>query len=133
MATVLESVGDYLQAQGQGTLGTDLFLAMMPEAPDVLTCVYETQGYAPMETMGAAAFAVDRPGLQVITRASRGDYPTARDRADAVRDLLSAVVEQTLSGIHVLRISASGSVLPMGEDQNGRPMLSINFDCAVRP
>lgn len=133
MATILEAVGDYLQAQGEGTLGTNLFLAMMPEDPDVVTCVYETSGYAPLETMGAAAFAVEKPGIQVIARAARGDYPAARDAVVRARNLLAAVTEQTISGIHILRISAEGSVLPMGEDQNGRPMLSANFTCAVRP
>lgn len=133
MSTILEAVGDYLQAQGQGTLGTNLFLAMMPETPDALVCVYEGPGIAPLETMGSAAFAVDQPGLQVITRGARGDYPGARDKARAVRSLLAAVTETTLSGVHVMRISADGSLLPMGEDQNGRPMVSMNFSCAVRP
>ena len=131
--TILEAVGDYLQAQTQGTLGVSLFLGMMPESPDACVCVYETSGLAPMLTMGSAAFAVDQPGLQVITRGARGDYPGARNRAVTIRGLLAAVTETTLSGIHIMRISADGSLLPMGEDQNGRPMVSMNFSCAVRP
>lgn len=131
--TILEAVGDYLQAQAQGTQGTNLFLAVMPESPDVVTCVYETAGFAPQFTMGSAALAVDQPGLQVICRAARGDYPGARDKADAIRRLLGAVTETTLSGVHVLRISPDGGILPMGEDDNGRPMVSVNFSCQVRP
>jgi len=131
--TVLEAVGDYLQAEGVGTLGTDLFLAVMPESPDACVCVYETQGFAPQETMGAAAFAVDRPGLQVICRGGRGDYPAARDAAVSVRNLLAALLETTVSGVHILRVSADGGVLPMGEDQNGRPMVSANYSCQVLP
>ena len=133
MSKILEAVGDYVQAQGQGTLGVNLFLGMMPETPDACVCIYESQGLAPMMTMGAAAFAVEQPGLQVIARGARGDYPGARDKAKAVRALLAAVTETTLSGVHVMRISADGSMLPMGEDQNGRPMVSTNFSCAVRP
>jgi hypothetical protein len=131
--TILEAVGDYLQAQAQGTLGTNLFLAVMPESPDVVTCVYETAGFAPQFTMGAGAVAVDQPGLQVICRAARGNYPGARDKADAIRLLLAAVTETTLSGVHIMRISPDGAVLPMGEDDNGRPMVSVNFSCQVRP
>lgn len=131
--TILEAVGDYLQAQGQGTLGATLFLGVMPESPDACVCVYEGPGLSPMETMGAGAFAVDQPGLQVISRGVRGDYPGARDKARAVRLLLAAVIETSLSGLHVMRISADGSLLPMGEDQNGRPMISMNFSCVVRP
>jgi hypothetical protein len=131
--TVLEAVGDYLQAQGVGTLGTNVFLAVMPEAPEACVCVYETPGFAPMETMGSAGIAVDRSGLQVIARGARGDYPGARDKAQTVRTLLAAVVEQTLSGVHVLRITPDGAFLPMGEGPDGCPMVSVNFSCVVRP
>jgi hypothetical protein len=104
-------------------------------APWARTCFwrYETQGFAPQETMGAAAFAVDRPGLQVICRGGRGDYPAARDAAVSVRNLLAALLETTVSGVHILRVSADGGVLPMGEDQNGRPMVSANYSCQVLP
>jgi hypothetical protein len=42
--TILEAVGNYLVAQGQGTLGTDLFLSRMPETPDACVCIYEGEG-----------------------------------------------------------------------------------------
>ena len=130
--TILEAVGDYLQSEGHGTLGTDLFLAVMPASPDACVCVFETPGFAPQFTMGSAVWAVDQPGLQVICRGERGDYPGARDKADAVRAELAAVLEQTVSGVHVMRIAPDGAVMPMGEDENGRPMLSVNFSCQVR-
>ena len=131
--TILEAVGTYLAANGHGTLGTNLFLAVMPDEPDVMTCVYETGGGAPDQTMGSAAWAIDRPTLQILCRAGRGDYPVARDEAASIRALLGAVTEQTLSGINVMRISPSGGILPIGEDPLGRPVVSINFDCMVRP
>lgn len=131
--TILEAVGDYLQAQGQGTLGTNIFLAVMPESPDSCVCVFETAGFAPQFTMGAAAWAVDQPGIQVICRGPRGNYPAARDKADAIRGLLGAVVDSTLSSVNVMRIAPDGAVLSMGEDENGRPMVSVNFSCQVRP
>lgn len=133
MSTILEAIGDYLQAQSQGTLGSTLFLAMMPETPDACVCVYESPGLAPMETMGSAAFAVEQPGLQVICRGAKGDYPGARNKAVTIRRLLAAITETSISGIHIMRISADGSLTPVGEDQNGRPMVTINFSCAVRP
>lgn len=131
--TILEAVGNYLAANGHGALATDLFLAVMPDSPDVMRCVYETGGSPPDQTMGAAAWAIDRPSLQIICRAGVGDYPVARDEAAAIRALLAAVVEQTLSGIHVLRIMPSGGLLPMGEDALGRPLISANYDCMVLP
>lgn len=132
--TILEAVGDYLAANGHGTLGTNLFLAVMPDAPDVTVCVYETAGVGgPVFTLGDGGIVADRPGLQVICRGERGDYPTPRDRAEAIRALLSAVTDVTVSGVNIMRIQPSGSLLPMGEDELGRPMVSVNFDCMVRP
>lgn len=133
MATILEAVGDYLAAQGQGTLGTNLFLAVIPETPDVCVAVYENSGNRPSFTMGSAPFAIDRPLIQVICRSTRSDYPGARDKAETIRSLLGAVTEETLSGVHVMRIESQGSVIPMGEDDNQRPMVSVNFECMVRP
>lgn len=131
--TVLESIGDYLVSNGHGTLGSTIFLAVMPESPDAMVCVYESGGQSPSLTLGAAAFAVDRPSIQVVCRATRGDYPTARDKAQSIRTLLASVVAQTISGISIMRIEASGSLIPMGEDENLRPMVSVNFDCMVIP
>ena len=133
MSTILEALGTYLQTQGQGTLATDLFLAVMPESPDACVAVYENAGGRPEFTMGSAAWAIDRPAIQVICRGARGDYPTVRDKAESIRALLGAITDQTLSGINVMRVEVQGSVIPMGEDENLRPMISVNFDCMVRP
>jgi len=133
MNTILEAVGDYLVSASVGTLGTNMFLAVMPETPDTLITIYENAGNRPSFTMGAGVTAIDRPLIQVICRAGRGDYPTARDQAETIRQLLGAVVEQTISGVNVMRIEPQGSIVPMGEDENLRPMVSVNFECMVRP
>lgn len=133
MSTILEAVGDYLQSASVGTLGTNLFLGMMPETPDTLVAVYEYTGERPQFTMGSGATAIDRPMLQVVCRAGRQDYPVARDKAQQIRSLLGAVTQETLSGLTVLRLAPQGSVNPMGEDENLRPMVSVNFDCMVLP
>jgi hypothetical protein len=82
--------------------------------------------------MGDDPWAIDRPLIQVICRAARSDYPTARNQAETIRALLGAVTEQTISGIPIMRMESQGSVIPMGEDENQRPMVSINFECMVR-
>jgi hypothetical protein len=132
MSTILEAVGDYLQTNGYGTQGTDIFLAVMPESPDACISVYENVGNSPQFTMGSDPWAIDRPVIQVICRAARSDYPTARNEAEAIRALLGAVTNTTISGIPILRIESQGSVVPMGEDENQRPMVSVNFECMVR-
>jgi hypothetical protein len=133
MATILEAVGDYLVTGGHGTLGTSLFLGTMPDTPDVMIAVYESSGSSPQFTMGSAAFAFESPSLQVICRASLSDYPAARDKAATVSGYLGALANVTISGINIMRVAPQGSILPMGEDQNRRPLVSVNFSCMVRP
>jgi len=129
--TILEAVGTLLASSGHGTLGTNLFLGAMPSTPDTMVCVYESPGYAPDMTLGAAATAIDRPGLQVTCRAP--GYVAARDKAVAIRTLLGALANTTLSGVSVLRVAPSGSVTPIGEDENGRHVVTVNFDVWVLP
>jgi hypothetical protein len=133
MATILEALGNYLVSQGQGTLGTNLFLTVMPESPNACVAVFENAGGRPTMTMGSAPWAIDRPLIQVICRGNKSDYLSARDKAETIRALLGAITDQTLSGINIMRMESQGSVIPMGEDENQRPMVSINFDCMVRP
>jgi hypothetical protein len=140
MATILESVGDYLQNTAsafgahatQGTLGTTLFLGTLPESPDACVAVYENSGTPPSFTMGTGGIVIDYPMLQVICRAGREDYPTARDKAESIRDLLASVLESTISGVHIMRIEPMGSVNPLGVDPKYRPLVSVNFRCLVR-
>jgi hypothetical protein len=140
MPTILESIGDYLQNTSsafgahtsQGTLGTTLFLATLPESPDVCTAVFENSGTPPAFTMGSGGIAIDYPMLQIICRAGREDYPVARDKIEVIRNLLASITDVTISGVKVLRIEPMGSVNPLGIDPKQRPLLSVNFRCLVR-
>ena len=129
--TILESIGDHLASNGFGTLGTNLFLSLMPDQPDVCTSVYEDEGGEPRFSMGVGGIQIDQPNIQIICRSARDDYPTARNTAESIRQLLSAITDQTISGVRILRIQPIGSVLPMGVDDKYRPMVSVNFRCMV--
>lgn len=131
--TLVEAVGAYLQAQAQGTLGTDLFIGLMPSAPDTCAAVYEDEGGEPLLTAGAAATAVELVSLRVIVRAGRDDYAVARDKALAIRALLGALTDTTLSGVRVLRCTALGWAQPYGEDESDRPHFLVRFRAHVEP
>lgn len=130
--TILEAVGDYLVSQGQGTLGTNLFLSVLPEDPDACVAVLESEGSAPLYTMGSGGIVIDSPNLQILVRAGRDDYPTARDKADTVRRLLATLANVTVSGIHIMRVESIGSMGLVGLDEKSRPIVSANFRCMVR-
>jgi hypothetical protein len=140
MATILESIGDYLQNTAsafgahasQGTQGTSIFLGTLPETPDACLAIYENTGSSPTFTMGSGGIRIDYPMVQIISRAGREDYPTARDKADTIRILLSSVLEQSVSGVHIMRIEPMGSINLLGVDPKYRPLVSVNYRCLVR-
>jgi hypothetical protein len=130
--SVLEAVGTYIDTNsGDLTIGTNLFLSKMPNTPDYCVSVYEYTGIAPIETFGAAAFEIDRPSVQVVVRATRDDYVTARDKAIALRNLICGLTNVSVGGVTVLRVKSAGSVLPLGVDELDRPRVSFNVDCFV--
>ncbi|RPH47101.1 MAG: hypothetical protein EHM91_06460 [Planctomycetota bacterium] len=119
-----------------GTAGTgNLVKARMldhAKIPDTVVGLYESPGWAPVWafTTGSSAPAFERPGLQVIARST--SYTVARGHAyrcfrilDSVRN---RVLPHTSSGTRYLAISAVGSPASLGQDQNGRFLLSVNFD-----
>lgn len=102
------------------------------KVPDTVVGLYETPGWAPQWTFttGSSAPAFERPGLQVIARST--SYTVARGHAYRVFRILDSVRNKTLphtsSGTRYLTISAVGSPYSLGQDQNGRFLLSVNFD-----
>ena len=49
---ILDEIGNYLVAQGFGTLGTDLFLSQLPHGPNILIGVLESPGGEPEFVLG---------------------------------------------------------------------------------
>jgi hypothetical protein len=130
--TILEVVGSYIDTNTAALIaGTNLFYGKMPETPDLCVAVYEYTGTPPHETMGSSAFVIDRPSIQVVVRAGRDDYPSARNLAQDLRILLAAVTDTTISGLRVLRLASTGSVVSLGTDDLDRPRIAFNLDCFV--
>jgi hypothetical protein len=133
-STILEAIGSKLQTDGIGTLGTNIFLSLMPDTPDVCIAVYEYEGLPPLDTFGASVtVALDRPSIQVMTRASRNDYVTGRDKAVDVRNSLAKISNQSLSGIQILRIAPTSAINSVGLDEKDRPLATISFTAVVVP
>jgi hypothetical protein len=132
VATVLEALGAYIDSnRGDLTIGTNLFLSKMPDTPDTCVCIYEYQGSAPVMTFGATAIQMDRPSVQISVRAARDDYATARDLAQALRTLVSGIVDVTASGVVMKRIEPTGTFYSLSVDQLERPRVVFNLDCHV--
>ena len=124
---ILDALGTYLQAQGQGTLATNIFLARAPDTPDACVTLYESAGSGPDHTFGTGVYAIDHQRIRVVCRAARNDYPAARDKAVAVRAVLGAVRDTTLSGVKILTMLATSEVYPLSRDGDDRALIGCDY------
>ena len=74
---MLNDIGTYLQYQGIGTLGADLFLGLMPDQPDNCIALFEYAGSPPDLHWNG-----EYPGLQVRVR--NKSYAAARTKIGEV-------------------------------------------------
>jgi hypothetical protein len=118
---MLSDIGNYLQAQGIGTLGTNIFLGMIPDEPDNCIALFEYAGSPPDLHWNG-----EYPGLQVRTRSK--SYAAARSKIGEVMKKLHGLHEQTLSGTRYLLIKARGSPEVLKRDNNNRVELFVNFE-----
>lgn len=121
-----------MQTQGIGTLGTDLFKGLLPDTPDACVALIETGGQASEHALGSAvgAPAWEAPSFQVICRAGRRDYSTARIKANDVFKKLDGLVNTTLSSVRYFSIFAIQAPFSLPRDDQERPLLV--FNCAVK-
>lgn len=117
---LLEDISAYLEQQGLGTVGVDIYRGDMPDAPDECIALYEQPGQAPEQNWDA-----ERPGLTVRVRSvDRGD---AASRAYAVWKALNGLTNAALNGTEYHRIDASSSIAQAGRDGKRRHYYICNF------
>ncbi len=121
---LLEQVTAYLQTEGVGTVGTDLFWNLMPDQPDAVTVVREYGGLAPVVTHDDAVY--ERPRIQITCRAQT--YAEARAQAERCWDALRRVRNRTIAGTRYLAITPLGPVFPIRRDDDQREFIGLNAE-----
>lgn len=124
---MLEALADRLQSASVAVAGTNLFIGLLPNSPDVCVALYEYAGEQPLEVLRDDAATLERPSVQVVVRASRNDYPTARNLMVSVRDTLTGIVDETISGVRFLRVNQNSSINGVGTDDNDRPLFTLSL------
>lgn len=124
---ILEALADKLTSASVATVGANLFIGLMPNTPDVCVSLYEYAGAAPLEVMQDTAATLERPSVQVMARASRNDYPTAQQLMTAVRDCLTGITDETISGVRFLRVNQNSAINHIGTDENDRPGFTLSL------
>jgi len=123
---LLDDIAIILVGAGLGTTGTDLFLSQMPPTPDTVVTLYETGGQAPMYTHSSPLQAYERPMFQVIARDP--SYVAARNKINSIWKTLGAIKNTSITDAFYLMIMPRQSPFDMGDDENKRSRLVVNFD-----
>ena len=131
MADMLDELGDYLEAQGVGTLAEDLFIGAYPDKPDSMVAVMEYQGDAPSLTHSAPGVSYERRRIQIMARGlTRGAAMVLATGADVA---LQAVRNMDLGGTRYLGIYPLQSPFPLGRDANERYKVVCNYRVEKAP
>jgi hypothetical protein len=124
---MLEALADKLQSASIATAGVNLYIGLMPSSPDVCVALYEYAGEPPLEVLRDNGATLERPSVQVMVRASRNDYPTARNLIKNVRDSLTGITDETISGVRFLRVNQNSAINSVGTDENDRPIFTLSL------
>lgn len=124
---MLEALADKLNSASVAVTASTLFIGLMPTSPDVCVALYEYAGSPPMEVFVDNAETIEMPSVQVMVRAGRNDYPTGKALTESVRDVLTGITDETISGVRFLRVNAISSINYLNTDDNDRPRFTLSL------
>lgn len=128
---ILESLADRLNSASVTVTATNLFIGLMPDQPDLCAALYEYAGAGPLEVLRSNTATLERPSIQVMCRGARNDYPTARALIEAIRDTLTDITDETISGLRFLRVNQISGINALGTDDNDRPRFTLSLQAVV--
>lgn len=120
---LLNDIGEKLEDESIGTVGTNIFLGYMPDSPDICIGLFIYAGAPPDEV----SEDVEYPGLQVRVRGAAAGFEDALEKAYDIFNALHGLTDTTLTATYYYRISANQSPAQMGVDEKDRPEFVINF------
>jgi hypothetical protein len=118
---ILEDIANYLL---EGGIPSPVYRASMPDKPDAAVCVYEYGGAPPR-------FLHDGQGwenMRVQALVRDFDYSAGRAKAQSIYDLLNGKANEQVGGDFYLFIGAIQSPFPLGQDEQERYRLAVNFE-----
>lgn len=102
--------------------GTDLFVSEMPDTPDECVVVYDSGG-----DDSDPHITYERPTIQIRVRGNKGAYTDTYDIVNNIKTILHGLTGEILNSARYIGIWIVGDILSLGQDDNKRPIFSINF------
>ena len=116
-------IAGILVTAGVGTIKTDLFVSKQPTTPDECVTVFDTGGFPPESN-----YVYEKPTVNVRVRGKKGGYRNAYAVTASVKDALHDKTNEDIDSVsRIIAIWCMGDIIPLGDDDNGRPMFSVNF------
>lgn len=117
---MIRDIAQYLQSNGIGVLGTDIFLGQLPASSDNVIAVFEYAGEPPDLHSN-----IEYPGLQIMVR--NKSYDAGRQKIEQIRNVLHGVTETVINLHRYLLIRANQSPAFLQRDENNRAIFVCNF------
>ena len=125
---LLDEVGTYIGTNVSGlTLGTNLFLGMMPDTPAICAAIYNTNSDAPYFTMNVSTTEPSLENPRVMLYLRHSSYSTGEALMYTTWKKMTEVSDDTLSSVNYLRLQALGSPEFIERDENFNVIFSANF------
>jgi len=121
MNPISADIGSILADEGVATPGVNLFAGPEQESDQVTVSITETGGDANPKWLR------DDTTIQTRIRGLRNDYQSALSKAQEVKDTLLGVYPLEIGGTHYVRFIIQSDIAYVGQDENQRPLLTINW------
>lgn len=124
--SLVSDIATYLQTNGLGTVGTDIFYSYIPDIEGNVISVIDTGG--PMPNVDIKD--ISNPTFQIFIRNS--DYATGKSNLDTIRELLHQKLQTTIGSTDFMSIFAQSEGGHLGRNESDQDEFSINFIAKVR-
>ncbi len=142
--SLVQDIGDYLEAQSVGQVGTNIFLSDMPSSPDTCIAIYQNEDTAVDRIAGIDIPAdrlagIKRPRFKVAVRST--SYDAAMTLANTIEDELVQIGDEfseTLSsgveinGSFYFRVDTSDDAFEQERDAQSRVIVAQKFSTAIQ-
>ena len=134
MSDVALDMATYLDAQGVGTLATDIFYDQMPDGAALpvdgaALAVIESGGFDPEINADRKHF---NPSIQVVVKGKQNSNTEAKAMLAVIVDELTDPLNLVVGGTTYYSTAQVGGNNWLGYDDNDRPEWSLNFQLRRR-